>query len=140
MSVVGDFVTGLISPLTNLYANRQKRLAEESAAQSAYDKVLVDASAADAAVAGQIALVRIKNANNTWKDEYALIVISGPFVVTMVLGALEGFGHLPVGTTEKVTTGMFTGMSEIPEWWSNTFQAGMLSALGVTLWNKAKGR
>jgi hypothetical protein len=59
-------------------------------------------------------------------------------VVGMVSGAAEGASLLPAGTTSAIMSGMFSHLDGVPEWWSNTFQAGMLSALGITLWNKAK--
>ena len=46
----------------------------------------------------------------------------------MILGPM-GYGDV-VGQ-------MFASMSQIPEFWSDTFQIGILSALGVTVLKKA---
>ena len=122
-SIMKGAVEGLISPLTSLYANRQERIAAESAARAGLDRVLAEAAATDAAVAGQIALVNAKNQNNTWKDEFALITISAPFWAAMVLG--------PLGSGDLVAE-MFTTMQAIPAFWSETFKIAILAALGVT--------
>jgi hypothetical protein len=138
MEWVSSIVGGLIKPVTNLIANRQERKLQKLQAEATVDRILTEASAKDASVAGEIALHRVRNEQTSWKDEYALIVISGPFVVGMVSGAAEGASLLPAGTTSAIMSGMFSHLDGVPEWWSNTFQAGMLSALGITLWNKAK--
>ena len=135
---IGSILSGLISPVTELLKGRQARKAALQAAEAKRDEIMAEAAAKDSAVAGQLALLRVQNEGTSWKDEYALIVISGPFVVGMVSGALEGAGILPTGTTQAVMSGMFAHMENVPEWWSQTFQAGMLSALGITLWNKVK--
>ena len=136
--MIKDIVMGLISPVTDLIKNRQEIKREKNEAKATVKRILTEAAAKDSEVAGQIALANTLNQNNSLKDEYALLVISGPFVVIMILGGLEGAGQLPLGTTEAVANGMFASMENIPNWWSTTFQAGMLSALGVTLWNKAR--
>jgi len=128
----------LVAPVADIFKAREERKLQKQQAEATVDRILTEATARDASVAGDIALHRVKNEQTSWKDEYALIVISGPFVTGMVSGALEGAGLLPVGTTGAIMNGMFAHLENVPEWWSTTFQAGMLSALGITLWNKAK--
>ncbi|MAG24825.1 hypothetical protein CMI47_04525 [Candidatus Pacearchaeota archaeon] len=135
---IGNLLGSLVAPVADIFKAREARKLQKAEAEATVDRILTEASAQDAAVAGQIALHRVQNEQTSWKDEYALIVISGPFVVGMVSGALEGAGVLPAGTTNAIMSGMFGNLDNVPEWWSNTFQAGMLSALGITLWNKAK--
>lgn len=135
---IGKLIGGLVKPVTGLYANRQERLKAESDARAKLDEIMAEAAAKDSQVAGQIALVNAQNQNSTWKDEYALIVISGPFVVSMLAGALEAFAWLPPGTAGAVITGMFSGLDQIPQWWATTFQAGMLGALGITQLKKLR--
>ena len=125
---IASIVTGLVSPLTNLYANRQKRKMQESEARANLDSIMAEAAAKDSNVAGQIALVNANNQNNTWKDEFALITIAAPFWVAMILGPL-GYG--------EVVGEMFTAMNQIPEFWEETFKYGILGALGITQLKKA---
>ena len=138
MAWVNTLLGGVLKPLGNIFTAREERKRQKQEAEDTVERILTEAAAADSAVAGQIALVRVQNEQTSWKDEYALIVISSPFVMGMVSGALEGAGIVPLGTTESIMSGMFAPLSQVPEWWSTTFQAGMLSALGITLWNKAK--
>ena len=135
---VTTFLSGLVAPVAGVFQAREQRRMAKVQSEATIDRILTEASAKDASVAGDIALHRVKNEQTSWKDEYALIVISGPFVVGMVSGAAEGIGFLPLGTTNAIMNGMFAHLDNVPAWWSNTFQAGMLSALGITLWNKAK--
>ena len=128
----------LISPVTDLVKNRQEIKREKNEAKATVKRILTEAAAEEPKIAAQIALANIASNTNSFKDEYALMVISGPFLIGMTLGALEGAGLIPIGTTGAVMNGMFAEMENIPTWWSSTFQAGMLSALGVTLWNKAR--
>jgi hypothetical protein len=128
MSIVADAVSGIFKPLTDLYGNRQKRIAQESEAKANLDRIMTEAAAADSTVAGQIALVNSKNQNATWKDEFALITIAAPFWVAMVLGPM---GH------GDVVGEMFTAMNMIPEFWEETFKYGILGALGITQLKKA---
>jgi hypothetical protein len=120
---IASLLGGLVKPFTDLYSNRQARIANESAAKANLDRIMAEAAANDAQVAGQIALVNAKNQNNTWKDEFALITIALPFWVAMVAGPL-GF--------QDVVGQMFVQMSDIPEFWQETFQIGVLAALGIT--------
>ncbi len=128
----------LVAPVAGIFQAREERKRQKQEAKDTVNRILTEASAKDAAVAGQIALHRVQNEQSSWKDEYALVVISGPFVVGMVSGTLEGAGLIAPGTTTAIMSGMFAHLDNVPEWWSQTFQAGMLSALGITLWNKAK--
>ncbi len=123
MNPVVSFFTGLVKPVTDLYANRQRRIAQESEAKSTMDQILANAAAQDATVAGQIALVNASNQNNTWKDEFALLTIALPFWVAMIGGPL-GF--------DSAVGDMFAAMAAVPEYWQETFQVAIWSALGIT--------
>lgn len=136
MAGILGLVQGLVSPIAGIFQARQKRKADHKAAQDTVDRILAEASAKDASVAGEIALVKVKNENSTWKDEYALLVISMPVVLLMCAGVASAFG-LPVDVP-SLAEALFSPLTLLPDWWSNTFQMAMLSALGVTLWNKAK--
>lgn len=123
MSIVTSFFGGLVKPLTDLYANRQKRIAQESEAKATMDQILAEAAAKDSNVAGQIALVNANNQNNTWKDEFALLTIALPFWVAMIGG--------PLGFNNAVSD-MFAAMQAVPPYWQETFQVAIWSALGIT--------
>ena len=118
----------LVQPITDLFKQRGERKAALAAAKARVDEIHAEAAAADAQTAGAIALVKAQNEQSTWKDEFALITIAAPFWVAMIAGPL-GYGH--------VVEQMFTAMALIPEYWSSTFQIGILSALGVTVLKKA---
>lgn len=118
----------LASPVTGVVNKWQEGKQKEREARANLDRILTEAAANDSAVAGQIALVNAKNQNSTWKDEFSLVTIAFPFWAAMILGPL-GYG--------EVVREMFISMSEIPEFWQDTFKVGILSSLGVTVWNKA---
>ena len=126
--MVGEIIKGLISPVTGLLNRRAERKLAESNARANLDRIMAEAAAQDATVAGQIALVNAENQNNTWKDEFALITIALPFWVMMIAGPL-GF--------QDVVGQMFAQMAAIPEFWQETFQWGILGALGITQLKKA---
>ena len=128
MGAITSLIGGLFKPLGEIFKERERRKTVKAEAQATLDKVLADAAAADAHIAGQIALVNAQNQNNTWKDEFALITIAAPFWVAMVLGPI-GYGG--------VVSEMFTAMSQIPSFWQDTFQWGILGALGITQLKKA---
>lgn len=128
----------IVAPITGIIEKWQEGKQKKAEATATVDRIFAEASAKDASVAGQIALVKVNNENSTWKDEYALLVISGPLVILMISGAFEGAGTIPLGTTDAISNGMFGSLSNVPEWWSSTFKAAMLSAVGITLWNKSK--
>ena len=128
MGAITSLIGGLFKPLGEIFKERERRKTVRVEAQATLDKVLADAAAADAHVAGQIALVNAQNQNNTWKDEFALITIAAPFWVAMLLGPI-GYG--------SVVSEMFTAMSQIPSFWQDTFQWGILGALGITQLKKA---
>ena len=131
-----DLVKGLVSPITDLIANKQKQKLEKQRAEAAVDKIFAKASAGDAEIAGQIALVNTKNMGQTWKDEYALMVVTLPVVFGMISGVVEVAGVVPTGTTQQMMIAMFAPIEHMPEFWQNTFQVGILSALGVTVLKK----
>jgi hypothetical protein len=120
---IATILTGLVKPVTDLFANRQERKRQESMAKANLDKIMAEAVSADSAVAGQIALVNAQNQNNTWKDEFALLTIALPYWVAMVAGPL-GYGDVVVE--------MFNAMSVVPEYWQETFQVALWAALGIT--------
>ena len=128
----------LIAPITGLIGKWQDGRAKKQEAQAEVDRILTEASASSAEIAGKIALVKTQNENNTWKDEYALIVITAPVIVGMATGVAEAFAVVPVGTTTTLMTAMFEPINQLPDFWQNTFQVGILSALGVNLWNKSQ--
>jgi len=136
MGWLGSLLGGAVKPITDLYGNRQKRLANESEARANLDRIMAEAAAADSTVAGQIALVNAQNQNNTWKDEYALITITAPYWVAFTIGLSSalGFNDIDAGL---VIANMFEPMAVIPEYWQETFKIGILSALGVTVLKKA---
>ena len=126
-----NLVGGLVKPLGDIFKAREERKAAKEEASANLDRILAEAAAADSTVAGQIALVNAENQNNTWKDEFALLTIAAPFWVAMVLGPL-GYG--------SVVKEMFVAMSSIPPFWQETFQWGILGALGITQLKKAVSR
>lgn len=126
--MVGEIIKGLISPVTGLLNKRAERKNAQAEARANLDRIMAEAAAQDATVAGQIALVNAENKNNTWKDEFALITIALPFWVMMIAGPL-GF--------QDVVGQMFAQMAAIPTFWQETFQWGILGALGITQLKKA---
>ena len=128
----------LIAPIAGIVKSFQEGKQKKREAKHAVDMLHANAAASDAEMAGKIALVNAENANNTWKDEYALIVITAPVVLGQIVGVCEAFGGVAPGTTQAVMTAMFSPISTLPEFWANTFQVGILSALGVNLWSKAQ--
>lgn len=131
-----DLALAVISPITDIVKNRQNRKLKKQEAKATVERILTEASAKDAEIAGQIALANTQNQNNTWKDEYALIVITLPVVTGMVIGVAEAFGVVAPGTTETLMVSMFTPLEQLPPFWQSTFQAGILAALGVTAFKK----
>ena len=127
-----DIAMGLVKPFTDLYANRQERIRKEQEAKDKREEILTQAAANSEEFAGQLALLSKKNENNTWKDEYGLIVATSPFVLVMCAGVAEVFGLAPPGTSVKLITAMFQPLQAAPEWWTVTFQAAIWSALGIT--------
>ncbi len=121
-------IGGLFKPLGDIFKEREKRKTALAKAKAKQEEILAAAASADSTVAGQIALVNANNQNNTWKDEFALITIALPFWVMMV-GGLLGF--------QDTIGPMFQQMKEIPEFWQQTFQWGILGALGITQLKKA---
>lgn len=122
----------VITGVTGYFTAKQERKAQKDAAVAVREEILTRAMAADTAVAGQIALANTENQNNTWKDEYALLVITAPVVGLMLVAMLEAFGIVPPGTTGALGTAMFGVLNHVPEWWSSTFQLGIWAALGIT--------
>jgi len=135
MGWLGNILGGAVKPLTDLYSNRQERLANESEARANLDRIMAEAAAVDSTVAGQIALVNAQNQNNTWKDEYALITITAPYWVSFIIGLSAAMGWVDVDAA-VVINNMFEPMSVIPVYWQETFKIGILSALGVTVLKK----
>lgn len=126
-----NILGGLLKPVGDIFAKREERKLAKMEARANLDRIMAEAAAQDATVAGQIALVNAENQNNTWKDEFALITIALPFWVMMVAGL---FG------AQDVVGQMFAQMSDIPEFWQETFQWGILGALGITQLKKAVTR
>lgn len=126
-SILGSF----LKPIGSILTARQERKRVKEEAKANLDRILAEAAAADSTVAGQIALVNANNQNNTWKDEFALITIALPFWVAMIAGPM-GF--------QDVVGQMFVQMASIPEFWQETFQWGILGALGITQLKKAVTR
>lgn len=122
----------VVAPVTAAIEGYQARKLAEQEAEATVERILTEAAANDASVAGQIALINAKNQNNTWKDEYGLIVATGPFVLAMLAGAGEVIGLLPPGTSGAVLTAMLSPLEKAPEWWTTTFQVAIWSALGIT--------
>lgn len=121
--MVAQLLKGLIAPVTGLITKGIERRSARDDAKARLDEIMAEAAAKDASVAGQIALVNVENQNHTLKDEFALLTIALPFWIAMLAGPL-GYGHL--------VTDMFTAMSQIPVFWQETFQYGILAALGIT--------
>jgi len=136
MGWLGNILGGAVKPLTDLYSNRQERLANESEARANLDRIMAEAAAADSTVAGQIALVNAQNQNATWKDEYALVTITAPYWVSFIIGLSAALGWVDIDAS-IVINNMFEPMAAIPEYWQDTFKIGILSALGVTVLKKA---
>ena len=113
--------------MTDLYANRQKRIAQVAESKATMDEIYANAAANDSKAAAAIALVNANNQNNTWKDEFALLTIALPFWVAMLLGPFGG---------EDIVASMFTAMAAVPEYWQETFQVAIWSALGITGFKK----
>jgi hypothetical protein len=127
---LASIASGLISPLTDLYANRQELKRQKAEAQATVDEIHAKAIAEDSTVSGKIALVNTRNQNATWKDEFALITIALPYWVAMFT-ATTGYGDA------EAITAMFAAMKDIPLYWQETFQYGILAALGITQLKKA---
>ena len=125
---IAEVVSGFLKPIGDVFKEREHRKTVLAEARAKQTEILTTAASADSAVAGQIALVNANNQNNTWKDEFALITIAAPFWVAMFLG--------PMGEGQVVAE-MFTAMSSIPQFWQETFQWGILGALGITQLKKA---
>jgi len=134
--MIASIVKSMIKPVAQIFQQKAERKLRKVEAKAAVERVMAEAAAKDSLVAGQIALVNAENQNNTWKDEYALLVITLPVVIGMVISVFEAFGWAPVGTVERLMTSMFTPIDLMPEFWQDTFKVGLLSALGVTVLKK----
>ena len=62
--------------------------------------------------------------SNGWKDEYALLIISIPYLMAFV-PALQPY----------IKQGFEVLATSTPEWWQYVFVGGMCAALGIKLWN-----
>jgi hypothetical protein len=133
-----SILAAIVAPITGLVNTFQKGRQEKRAAKAAVDRILAEAAASDSQVAGQIALVNAKNQNHTWKDEFALLVIATPYLVSFAIALLAAFGWIDVDAG-LVITAMFEPLAQVPVYWQETFKIGMLSALGVTVFKKAMG-
>jgi hypothetical protein len=121
-----------IKGVAGYFTQKQKRKADKEAAVAKREEILTNAAAQDTAVAGQIALANTHNQNNTWKDEYGLLVITSPVIGLMIVAGLEAFGIVPAGTTDRLASSVFGALSKVPEWWANTFQLAIWAAMGIT--------
>jgi len=135
MTWIANAVSGLLKPIGDIFKEREHRKTVLAEAEAKQTEILTAAASADSAVAGQIALVNANNQNNTWKDEYALITITAPYWVSLVIGLASGLGLTDVDTTVVIAS-IFEPMAQIPEYWQETFKIGILSALGVTVLKK----
>lgn len=133
----GNILGGLMKPLGDIFKAREARKTVKVEAQANLDRILAEAASADATVAGQIALVNAQNQNNTWKDEYALLVVTSPVVALMLLSVVEALG-VPVDSG-SIGMAMFTALDTLPAWWSDTFRVAVWAALGITGFKKVLG-
>jgi hypothetical protein len=124
----------IASPITEYVKGKQALKHQKAEAAATVEEILTKAAASDSEVAGKIALVRAKNEKDSWKDEYALIVVTAPIVFLMLAAVFAAFGA-PVDVA-ALSTGMFAPLSQVPVWWSNAFQALVLTAGGVTYLKK----
>jgi hypothetical protein len=128
----------LVAPVTEWIKSRGERKRIKQEAQAAVEKKMADLAASDSEFAWQWMLVKAQNEATTWKDEYALLVVTLPFVILMLAGAAAAFG-LPVDPG-ALATALFSPLGNVPEWWTNTFQVGIWTALGVNQVQKLFGK
>jgi len=134
--MIKPIVEAIVKPLTRIVEGISERKTNKQEAKATVERILTEASADNSVIAGQIALANTINQNSSIKDEYALLVLTMPVVLGMFMGVLEAFGAVEAGMTESVMSSMFSPLSQMPEFWQDSFQVGILSALGVTVLRK----
>jgi hypothetical protein len=125
----------LLKPASDAYKAHQKNKLAKIEAKATIDEILTNAAASNSEIAGKIALFRAQNEGTTWKDEYALIVITAPYVLSMVMGVVGQFTDIDAAV---VIEAIFAPMEAVPEYWKESFRLAIGAALGINVWQKVK--
>ncbi len=133
MAGLTDVFSGLVKPLTGLWANRQKRKSAKDAAiakltQGAQDNVQTLELNKD-----EWEALNVQGMQGTWKDEYVTVSIVSILNLIVLGGILTAFGY------PQVLTGVGTAMVALTKAGVDIgflMQAAVLAGLGLSVWKR----
>lgn len=122
LNPIGEIISGGIGIVGDWLKHKREVAEARAGAEIAIEKIKVESVSriAEGKALHEIDWEKImaKSSETSWKDEFVTIVISLPF-----LAAFFGQGQM--------ATRAFVAMQEAPEWYTYTFIAVFLAAIGI---------
>lgn len=87
----------------------------------------------------QIRLQQTKNAEKSWKDEYALLLITAPVLYAfglLIFALIFGLSNERVDQELARFTQVIKIISMLPDWWQMLIVTGLCAALGIKMMKK----
>ena len=92
-SAIAGVVSGMVKPAADAYSKRiDKKMAKETA-EAKLLQAKVDGKQEIALTELELVAITKKNEASTWKDEYALVLGSSPYVLVIIGSILGAFGE-----------------------------------------------
>lgn len=91
LSVIGEGVKALVSPISSAYQTNQKRKQAKESADAKIKLARQDSEYKLDLTTAEWEAISKKNENETWKDEYVTIIITSPFVLVFLASIHAGY-------------------------------------------------
>jgi hypothetical protein len=109
MNPITSIVTGLFKPAADAYGKHVDAKAAQKTAGAKLLQAKADQAHEITLTELEIVVLAKKNEGGTWKDEYALVLGSSPYVLVLFGAVLSAFG------LEEFGLGVTSGLSEIKD-------------------------
>lgn len=120
----------LIAPVSKMIEAYQNNKRAKVEAKTAVEMKMAELSKQDSNLKAQWELVKAENESGTWKDEYVVLVLTAPYVLSLVLTLVGAVSPLEIDVKQLVED-MFAPMQAVPAYWENGFLAAVFTSLGI---------
>jgi hypothetical protein len=131
--MIKDIITGLFSPIADIFKAREQRKAAREAASAKLAAASVENQQKLELNKDEYEAIATQGLSNTWKDEYATVSVISILNLVVLGGISAAFGHtqilegIGIAITALTTAGVDIGF---------LLEATVMAAIGLSIWKK----
>jgi hypothetical protein len=131
MSLVTSLLTGIVSPIANIFAKKEERKTVKTQVEGKLALAKTNNKKQITLTDQEWESISASKQDTTWKDEYVTVIGTSPYLLIMIGAIFAAFGYpeLLTGTTNAITQLKDVGVDV-----GHIVEVVVYAALGLKLW------